>query len=111
MSSLIYLAAAIPFIIVVVVVVVFATVRYSITTQFVLLSILGIGIWKIPLADIEALEYFTADSRKGWGLLHRGGTVVVMTRQGKTFAVMPKDAESFYNDLKDEIFRSTGRRV
>lgn len=111
MSHLIYLAAAIPFFIIVAVVVVFATVRYSITGQSVLLSILGIGIWKIPLSDIEAVEYFTADSRKNWGLLHRGGTVVVTTKTGKTFAIMPGDAEAFYGDLKDAVLSATGRRV
>ena len=44
MNSLIYLAAAIPFIIIVAVVAVFATVRYRITDKSIKLSILGIAI-------------------------------------------------------------------
>jgi hypothetical protein len=112
MRSLIYLAAAIPFIIIVVVVVILATVRYSITDVSIKLSILGIPIRKIPLADIDAVEYFPADSRKSWSLLHQGGTVVVMTHAGgKTFAIMPRDAEGFYGDVRDAVFRRTGRRV
>jgi hypothetical protein len=110
-KSLIYLAAAIPFIIIAVVVVVFATVRYRITGKSIKLSILGIAIRRIPLEDIDSVEYFPASSRANWSLLHQGGTVVIMTRAGKTFAIMPRDAEAFHEDVRDAVFRRTGRRV
>ena len=113
MGSLIYLAAAIPFVIIVAGVAALATVRYTIHGERLMTTILGIPVIKIPLSHIESIEYMPQESVKRFSLFHHEGVVVVRLTgdREKALALSPRDPESFSLDLKEQVLRLTGRRV
>ena len=111
MESLVILAAAIPFAIIVVVLTVLATVRYGVTDAHLQVQVLWLTIRKIPLSDVESVEFVPAEPGKSWGLMRHGGMVVVQAGAGRTVAISPRDPEEFSRGLKEVIFRLTGRSV
>ncbi len=110
MVELIYLAAAIPFVIIVAVVLILATVRYAISSTHLVVSILGFTVRKIPLSEIKSVTYQPPDEGAGWRLFHHGGTVIVQAN-GKTYALSPRDAEGLADDLNAAVSKVLGRSV
>ncbi len=110
MVELIYLAAAIPFVIIVAVVLILATVRYAISSTHLVVSILGFTVRKIALSDIKSVSYQPPDEHGGWRLFHHGGTVMVQAN-GQTYALSPRDAEGLAADLNAAVARQAGREI
>ncbi len=110
MVELIYLAAAIPFVIIVAVVLILATVRYAISSTHLVVSILGFTVRKISLSEIKSVTYQAPDEGAGWRLFHHGGTVMVEAN-GKTYALSPRDAEGLAEDLTAAVARQAGREI
>ena len=113
MVELIYLAAAIPFVIIVAVVVVLATVRYSISSTHLVVYILGFTIRKIAISEIRSVAYLPPEEGAGWKLFHHGGTVIVQAGvgEGRTFALSPRDAEGLAADLTAAVARQARREI
>ena len=109
MVELIYLAAAIPFFIIVAAVAVLATVRYAIAGDRLLVFILGVPIRKIPIPEITSVTYVPPGESGGWRLFHHGGTVIVQAGAGRTYALTPRDAEELAEDIKAAVMRVSGR--
>ena len=103
--SLIVAAAAVPFVLLVAAVIVLASVRYTVGAGVLRVSVFGVLVRRIPLTDINSVEYVPPEKAGRWNPLHHGGSVILSVgrKTPRTFILSPRDAEGLARDLEEMV--------
>jgi len=100
MGALLAVAAGIPFVILIVGVILLVTVRHRVRGEHLTVSIMFITVRRIPLRDINSVEFNPPHSLKRIGVFTNPGTVTVSYGEPETSVTLtPSEPKRFAEDL------------
>jgi hypothetical protein len=108
MDRLLIVATAIPFAVLIIGIILLVSVRHSIGGGYLTVSIMFIPIRRIPLADIDSVEFNPPHSTKRIGVFSNPGTVTVIYGEPETSVTLtPSDPKR----LAEELIETLGLSV